>query len=383
MLSSLVLASLAGYATAARPFLNEPLTGLEEKLGPDFPKGELPDIDDMIGIPDFNWAARNYLPIVNYTYYRNGAAGEWSYRNNLEVYQRYKFKPRSMVDITNIKSTLPTTILGYNFSAPFFISPAAKAEYGNKDAEKGLVKGANSGDILYIPSRYASMSMEEIAAEAAPGQVMFQQLKLGNDDSDNQKLFTRAENAGYKAIVWTIDAPGGSSRQRAERWDVGASEDFVKQSWDIYAKFKNMTTLPIALKGIQNHIDARAAVDHGVPLIILSNHGARNLDGVPSSLEIALDIYNNDPSIFQEIEVLADGGVRYGTDALRLLALGVRAVGMGRPFMFANMYGEDGVTKVIDIMKQEIAGDAANIGVADIHQINASYVDWTPNFWYS
>lgn len=120
-----------------------------------------------------------------------------------------------------------------------------------------------------------------------------------------------------------------------------------------------------------------------MPAIILSNHGGRNLDGSPSSLEVALEIYNNDPSIFDEIEVYADGGVRYGTDALRLLALGVRAVGLGRPFMFANVFGVDGVEKAANITKTEIMNDAANLGVGDLKQINASFVEWTPNFWYS
>lgn len=105
MRQSIALAAFATGALATRPFLNEPDTGLLDKIGYDFPIGQLPNITDMIGLPDFEWAARNYLPIVNYTYYRNGAAGEWSYRNNLEVYQRYRFIPRIMVDITNLKST--------------------------------------------------------------------------------------------------------------------------------------------------------------------------------------------------------------------------------------------------------------------------------------
>lgn len=102
----LAAGALATGAMAARPFLEQPDTGIELVLG-DLPTGELPKLDQMIGIPDFEWAAQNYLPVENYTYYRNGAAGEWSYRNNLEVFQRYRFKPRVMVDITNVESTLP------------------------------------------------------------------------------------------------------------------------------------------------------------------------------------------------------------------------------------------------------------------------------------
>lgn len=160
-------------------------------------------------------------------------------------------------------------------------------------------------------------------------------------------------------------------------------DEFVHQTWDDLEKFRNMTSLPIGIKGIQSAADARLAVDHGVPLIILSNHGGRNLDGSPSPLEVALEIYEKDPTIFQEAEVLADGGVRYGTDALKLLSLGVKAVGIGRPFMFSNVFGQPGVEKVISIMKTEMAGDAANIGVADIQAITPEYVNWTPNFWYT
>lgn len=118
---------------------------------------------------------------------------------------------------------------------------------------------------------------------------------------------------------------------------------------------------------------------HGVSAIILSNHGARQLDGSPSSLEVALDIHRQAPEVFSKLEVYADGGVRYGTDVLKLLALGVKAVGLARPFMFANVYGEEGVRRAIQILKREIAADAANLGVANIHEINSSYVShYTP-----
>lgn len=135
-----------------------------------------------------------------------------------------------------------------------------------------------------------------------------------------------------------------------------------------------MTSLPIILKGILTVEDAQDAVAHGVPAIIISNHGGRSLDGSPSSLEVALEIYRNAPEVYSQLEVYADGGVRYGTDVLKLLALGVKAVGLARPFMYANVYGVEGVRKAIDILKQAITVDAANLGVADIHAIDSSYV---------
>ena len=114
------------------------------------------------------------------------------------------------------------------------------------------------------------------------------------------------------------------------------------------------------------------------------SHGGRQLDTTPSALEVALEIYQEEPEIFKQIEVYADGGVRYGADVLKLLALGVRAVGMGRPFMFSNVYGVDGVKKVIEIAKHEVAIDAANLGVGDLKKIGPEYVNWkSTNAWFS
>ncbi|KAF7562359.1 hypothetical protein G7046_g1767 [Stylonectria norvegica] len=381
MRSQFLTAALATGAFAARPFLNEPDTGIDEVLG-DLPIGQLPELSDMVGLPDFDWAARHYLPVVNYTYYRNGAAGEWSYRNNLEVFQRYRLRPRVMVDITNIESTLPTTILGHNFSAPIFISPCARGGYGNPDGELNLVKGAAAGKILYMPALYATKTIEEIAAAKAEGQVVFQQLYLSSNDTDNQVLFDRTKKAGADAIIMTADSAADGNRHRAARFGVGSADSsYSFETWDYYKKLTTMTDLPIILKGIGSVEDAVLAVKHKVPAIILSNHGGRQLDGSPSSLEVALEIHQRAPEVFKQIEVYADGGVRYGADVLKLLALGVKAVGIGRPFMYANIFGTEGIERAIEIIKHEIAIDAANLGVGDLKKINPSYVQWTPNNW--
>lgn len=176
------------------------------------------------------------------------------------------------------------------------------------------------------------MPYETIAAAAGDNQTLFSQIYFTTNVTENLALLKSAEAQGAKAVVWSVDSPGSPDRQRAARYSVSsANTEFVKNTWEVYDSYRNATSLPIVLKGIQNVQDARLAVNHGVPAIILSNHGGRNLDGSPSSLEIALEIYNNDPDIFNQIEVLADGGVRYGTDALRLLALGVKAVSVAPP----------------------------------------------------
>lgn len=381
-----VLALLATGAHATRPFLNEPDTGYDDAIGP-IEHGNLPPLDAIKGLPDFEAAARNYMDINGYTYYRAGAGGEWSYRNNLEVFQRYTFRPRVMRDIIDVGETLPSQILGYNFSAPFFISPAARGDFGNaEEKEKGILKAAYDENVLWVPSLLASLSVEEIAEEKPEdgSQVLFQQLYLQDPRNDTEFLgYTkRFEKAGAKAIVLTVDSAGDGNRQRAARYDVGSADvGYTYLTWEVYDHLKTLTPLPIVLKGIQTVEDALTAVEHGADAIFLSNHGGRQTDGSPSSLEVALEIYNKAPEVFSQTEVLADGGVRYGSDVIKLLALGVKAVGLARPFMYANCYGYDGVKKGIQMLKREILNDAANLGISDLQDVDHDLVNWENNHW--
>ncbi|EKG10052.1 FMN-dependent dehydrogenase [Macrophomina phaseolina MS6] len=383
LLQGLSVALLAQSALAARPFLNEPDTGISEVLA-DLQPGQLPNITSIVGLPDFDYVARNYMNLSSYAYYRNGAAGEYSYRNNMEAYQRVRFRPRVMVDITKIEQTLPTTILGHNVSAPFFISPCARAGYAHEDGEVNFVKAAAEENILYMVSDFASKSKAEIQAAKKAGQLLFQQTYVQDSlDAVREQLQT-AEKAGFAAIVLTVDSAADGNRHRAARFGVGSADSsYTFFTWDYYNQLRNMTRLPIIPKGIMSVEDAKKAVEIGAPAIFLSNHGGRQLDGVPSPLEIALEIHERAPEVFKQTEVFADGGVRYGADALKLLALGVKAVGLGRPFMYSNVFGQEGVAKAIDLFKRELAIDAANLGVPDIKKIDTRYVDYKFNDWYA
>ncbi|KAJ4209697.1 hypothetical protein NW759_013343 [Fusarium solani] len=154
-------------------------------------------------------------------------------------------------------------------------------------------------------------------------------------------------------------------------------------TWTIYRDLKKLTKLSIIPKGIQTVEDAVQAVEAGAPAIFLSNHGGRALDGSPSAFEVALEIHKKAPQVFKNIEVYVDGDVHYGTDVLKLLALGVRAVGLGRSFMYANLYGVEGVSRTAKLLKKEITASAASLGVADLKKINSSFLELSPNGWYS
>ncbi|KAH8894799.1 S-2-hydroxy-acid oxidase [Thozetella sp. PMI_491] len=374
--------TLVSAVLAAEPFLNEPDTGLETYLySTNYTQGTQPLLKDVRGVPDFDWAARQTLDNQKYSFYRTASGGEWSYRNNLDIWHKVKFRPRQLNDVSQLNKTLPVTFLGYNFSAPIFIAPAARAAYGDERAELNFVDAAANENILYVAALYASKTIEEIGAQKhndTPNgpQVTFQQIYTNANLSVTWDAISRAEAANAKAIVWTIDAPGDSVRHRAARYDTTNANSVTSPlTWDLYDQIRNRTSLPVIPKGITTVEDALLAVEKGAPAIYISNHGGRQLDHSPSPVEIAYEIYRNAPQVFEQVDVMADSGVRYGSDVLKLLALGVKMVGMGRPFMYANCYGLDGVTKLIQIMKTEIVHDGGQAGITDLRNVSRSAIN--------
>uniref|UniRef100_A0A8H7K6F9 FMN hydroxy acid dehydrogenase domain-containing protein n=1 Tax=Bionectria ochroleuca TaxID=29856 RepID=A0A8H7K6F9_BIOOC len=378
------LLQVATSALAWEVFQNEPDTGFEEYLQKKgWTAGTRPDLADIQGIPDFDFAARQTLSHDQYSFYRVGAGSEWAYRNNLAVWEKARLRPHQLAGITGLNETMGVTILGYNFSSPIFISPAARAGYGDPAGELNFVDAAAENNILYMAAYYANKTIEEIGEQKRKHnntlngpQVTFQQFYATDDHDAVWDIFQRAEANNAKALVWTIDAPATSSRQRAARYSSSVSRlQAAVLDWDLYEEMKNHTSLPIILKGITTVEDAKKAVEKGVPAIMLSNHGGRQVDYSPSPLEIAFEIHHNAPEIFNQIEVLADSGIRYGDDVVKLLALGVKAVGMGRPFLHSNIYGLDGVNKAISLINTEIYNDAAQVGVTDFHNIPISILN--------
>ncbi|RKK21202.1 hypothetical protein BFJ67_g17407 [Fusarium oxysporum f. sp. cepae] len=291
--------------------------------------GSLPPLDDICCLNEFEWAAQNVLNSSVYAALSGGAVDE----------------------------TFTTHMLGYNFSLPFFITSCGGGGYLHEDGDLNLIKGASNQNILYIASMSASKSQEEIADAAADGQVYFQQFyNRGWDGAKLKSYLDSVEKYGAKAIAFTIDSAGDGDRWRAARWGV------------------SITDLPILLKGITTADDAKKAIEHGFDAIYLSNHGGRQLDGAPSGFETALEIFQEAPGVFQQIEVYADGGVRSAGDVLKLLVLGVRAVGVGRSFMYSLVYGTDGVIKAAEILKHELTINAQNLGLSNLGDIDGTYL---------
>ena len=263
---------------------------------------------------------------------------------------------------------LNTTILGYQFSAPFFIAPAAQAGRADSGAESNLVKAAGAAGILYVPSISATQSISTIAGAAVDGQVMFHQEYIWSDQSRLQSELDSFKKNGFKAVVLTVDNTGVTGiRDRQMRFskggDSGHSAVFTIEA---LAKLQTMTDLPIVPKGVKTAHDVQLVAQLGLQAVYISNHGGRVVDGAPTAVEILLDVHRLYPEVFEQLEIYCDGGVRRATHVLTLVALGCRAVGLGRPAMFANAYGEEGVTKMIDILRTELTTTMALMGQSDI-----------------
>jgi len=286
------------------------------------------------------------------------------------------FRPRVFIDIT--KCDTSTTVLGLPSSLPIFIAPAALAKLGNPEGEVNLTRGAGTAGIIQAMATNASNSIEELAAaRVSPDQKLWFQLYVNKDRKVTERLLEKVVKSGaFSAIFITVDAPILGKREKDERLKqavmpvlsetsgaggvtAGAGPKSVTRAlasyvardvmWEDIAWVKKLTGMPVVVKGIMTVEDALLALEYGCEGIYLSNHGGRQLDTSPPAMLTLLELHKHYPQIFKKMEVFLDGGVRRGTDVVKALCLGCKAVGMGRPFLFANTcYGYDGVMKAIE-----------------------------------
>lgn len=199
---------------------------------------------------------------------------------------------------------------------------------------------------------------------------MFHQEYIWSNKTRLQSELDQIKASGFKAIFLTVDNTGiDGIRNRQMRFsrggDKGHSATFTIKS---LKEFQNMTTLPIVPKGIKTARDVKLCADLGFKAVYISNHGGRVVDLAPTAVEVLLDVHKNYPEVFGQLEIYADGGVRRASHVLALLALGARAVGLGRPAMFANVYGQPGVAKMISILQAELTTEMQLMGQADVNK---------------
>ncbi|KAI0030647.1 FMN-dependent dehydrogenase-domain-containing protein [Vararia minispora EC-137] len=368
-------------------------------------------IDRMLNLHDLERVARQVLPYKALAYWSAAADDEITYAENSRAFGRFFFHPRVLRAVSQCDPA--TTILGYRTSIPVFVSGASWAKLGHPLGEINITRGAYATGIIQMISFYASLSSRQIAdARGSPDQTLFFQLYKHKDDILAAQRIREVESQGYKAIFLTVDALVAGNRERDNRalfemedMERAASDNLATKSgtrsnaaamvagggtagfylagddrdmtWGKTIPWlRGVTNLPLVIKGIQCVEDAVLAVEAGVDGILLSNHGGNS----PPPIEVLYKLRKQRPDVFSKLEVYIDGGIRRGTDVLKALCLGARAVGLGRPFLYAQAaYGEEGVVKTVRIIEREVITGMRLLGAATVSDLvpeMVERVDW-------
>jgi len=336
-------------------------------------------VADPINVGDFEKLARERMEASAFDYYAGGANDERTAADNLRAFDRWVIRPRMLAGVREVDTS--TTLLGSPLTLPVALAPTAFNRLGHPDGELAAARAAGDAGALMCCSTIASCLLEDIAA-AATGPLWFQ-LYVYRDREVTRDLVGRAEAAGYRALVVTVDTPRLGQRERdvrnrftlpagisivnlerygtpdALRWAATSSfTEYVHKllddslTWESIDWLRTITALPILIKGVLTAEDAALCVQHGIDGIIVSNHGGRQLDGAIATMDALPEVVN----VAGRVPVLLDGGVRRGTDVFKALAVGASAVLIGRPYLWglaAN--GEAGVRRVLEIFRSELS----------------------------
>jgi isopentenyl diphosphate isomerase/L-lactate dehydrogenase-like FMN-dependent dehydrogenase len=349
---------------------------------------------EALNAADFEALAREKLDDGAYGYFAGGAGDERTLRDNVDAYQRRRLRPRVLVDVSD--ATAATTVLGTEVSMPLLVAPFAFQRVAHPDGEPATARAtADAGTIMCL-STMSNVSAHDVAA-AAPDGTRWLQLYCFSDRGVTQHLVDQAVDAGYRALVLTIDTPVLGRRERDLRTGfavpgdlevptfaqaVGNSSgaslkalfELIDKSltWRDVEQLADMSSLPVVVKGVLTPEDARLAIDHGAAAVIVSNHGGRQLDAVPATLDVLADVAE---AVDGRVEVYVDGGVRRGTDVAMALGLGARAVLIGRPVVWAlAVGGEAGVARLLSLLRDEIETALALLGCRTPSDVGPAHV---------
>jgi L-lactate dehydrogenase (cytochrome) len=367
-------------------------------------------------IDDLRRMARRTVPKPVFDYVDGAAWGEVTYRRNRSAFDALALRPRALVDVSEIE--LATTVLGRRIDLPIIAPPTGLTGLTHPDGEAAIARAAHALGTIYTQSALSSVSIEEVHA-AAPGPKWFQ-LYVMTDRGLVRDMLARAQAAGHEALVLTVDVAVAGVRERdvrnrfsvpprltaraaldgllRPRWSAGfvtrpritpgnlpptaggaaGHAQFVNRSFDPTVTWEDLATLreqwegPLVIKGIMRADDAERAVRHGVEAIIVSNHGGRQLDHAQASIEALPAIAE---AVGDRAEIYLDSGVRRGTDIIKALALGARAVLVGRPLVYGlGAAGEAGARRALELLRAELATALALAGYPRIAELGPDAV---------
>ncbi|HZU66870.1 MAG TPA: alpha-hydroxy acid oxidase [Ktedonobacteraceae bacterium] len=337
---------------------------------------------EPINLYEYGKLAQERMQPAFWEFYAGGSDDEVILRGSRAAYERIRLRPRVLVDVHDCETG--TTVLGTPVRMPILVAPTAVQCLAHPDGECATAQGAGMAGTLMIVSTTATKNIEEVAA-AATGPLWFQ-LYVYPTFEVAEKLVRRAEAAGYRAIVLTVDLPRLGRREKDIRNGVTippepyleanfvgvekTGQEWVTLTWESLSWLRSITSLPIILKGILTAEDAVLAVEHGVDGIVVTNHGGRQLDTAIPSIEALPEVVE---AVNGRCEVYLDGGIRRGTDVLKALALGARAVLLGRPVLWGlAVNGAEGVRHVLELLRNELELDMALAGRPTIDSIDRS-----------
>jgi 4-hydroxymandelate oxidase len=367
---------------------------LQSQQDPFRDHSRVPAMDELRTVLEFEAVAFAKLPRETYTYTAYGSEGEFTLRRNREAFDWVELVPRGIVDVSSVNTA--TQILGTPMNFPIMVSPSAAHGALHRDGEPGTHQGASaaSGTPMII-SANASFPVDKIAS--AGTSPIWWQLYPQQDMERTKGLLDRALAAGAKAIVMTVDqqasyyehslhdrhlnaGPLGGGRAASGPAAVSAAaanpyrlpQGRLWYNWRYADQVRKMLSVPLAVKGVLTGEDAKAFVDHGFDSIYVSNHGGRSLDYDPSTLEVLAEIVDAVPA---RVPVLFDSGIRNGSDILKALALGAKAVCIGRGVRWGlAAYGPPGVQRVLEILQGELVMAMAQTGRPDLASIDRSLI---------
>ena len=342
--------------------------------------------NDLVSLKDYEKYAKEMMDSDSLAYICSGAEDEITYKRNEEAFKNIFLETATLEDLKGANTKIE--LFGQEYETPIFVAPVAYQKLVDVSGEVSTVLGANAMNISMCVSSFSSSTLEEISSYATS--PLWFQLYIQPDMNTNLKLIKKAENLGFKALVITIDAPISGIRNTEQRAGFclpnGISAVNIKNPIQTNTNFENVfdvvsslptwkdiefikqnTKLPVILKGITSASYAKKAIELRIDGIIVSNHGGRTLDTLPSTIEILPKITK---AVDKKIPILFDGGIKRGTDIIKAIALGASAVLIGRPIMYGlATAGALGVAHTLKILKEELEVSMIFTGCKDIKQI--------------
>lgn len=352
--------------------------------------------DQALSVLDFEEAARRVLPPAHWGYMASGVDDDATLRANRDGFAHYRLRPRRLVDVSAID--LHVDVFGTRWESPLFLSPVGGQRMFHVDGELAVARAAAAKKTTQILSSASSVAVEEVAKSL--GEAPWYQLYMPNQWDGTERLVRRVEATGCQVLVWTVDLLGGRNLETAERFrrtdsrscttchgtarggraveelpmfrEITGGMNPAAATWQFVDRLRMLTRMKVVLKGIETREDARLAREHGVDGLIVSNHGGRAADTGGATIDELTEVIDGAGA---QLPVFIDGGFRRGTDIFKALALGARAVGIGRPYVWAlSAFGQAGVERVIDILRAELTLTMRQCGTPRIGDIGASSI---------